>query len=86
MPDGECQPITTIRYQLSEGGKVKLTICDLLAQEVRVLISEVQPAGWYRVRWDGRDGAGRQVSSGVYLYRLEVEGEFLDTRKMMLVR
>ena len=79
-------PSTTIRYQLPEPGDVRLAIYDVLGQEVWVLVSEMQPAGWYRVRWDGRDGAGRQVSSGVYLCRLEVEGEFLRTRKMVLVR
>ena len=79
-------PITTIRYQLPEPGDVSLTIYDLLGQEVRVLVSERQPVGWYRVRWDGRDEAGQLVSSGVYLYRLDVEEEFLQTRKLTVVR
>jgi len=65
---------------------VKLTIYDVLGQEVRVLASAMHPAGWYRVNWDGKDGAGLLVSSGVYLYRLEVGGQFLQTRKMVLVR
>ena len=34
----------------------------------------------------GSDEAGRLVSSGVYFYRLEIEGAFLDTKKMVLVR
>ena len=79
-------PITTIRYQLPEPSDVNLTIYDLLGQEVKVLVSEMQPEGWYRVRWDGRDEAGRLVSSGVYLYRLSVEEEFLQTKKMTVVR
>lgn len=79
-------PSTTIRYQLSEPGDVTLTVLDVLGQEITVLVSAMQPAGGYGVTWDGRDGAGRQVSSGGYLCRLEVEGEFLETRKMILVR
>lgn len=79
-------PSTTIRYQLPEPGDVRLAIYDVLGQEVRVLISEMQPAGWYRVMWDGKDGAGRLVSSGVYLYRMQIGEQFLQTRKMVLVR
>ena len=79
-------PSTTIRYQLSEPGDVRLTIYNQLGQEIRVLVFETQPAGWYRVSWDGRDEAGQPVSSGVYLYRLEVAEEFLQTKKMVVVR
>lgn len=79
-------PGTIIRYQLPEPGYVKLAIYDLLGQEVRVLASAMQPAGSYRVTWDAKDGAGRLASSGVYLYRLQVEDEFWHTRKMVLVR
>ncbi|MFH1006395.1 MAG: T9SS type A sorting domain-containing protein [Candidatus Latescibacterota bacterium] len=79
-------PNTTIRYQLAGPGAVKVAIHDLLGQEVRVMVSEKQLPDWYRVSWDGNDEAGRQVSSGVYLYRLGAAGEFLQTRKMVLVR
>ena len=79
-------PSTTIRYQLPEPGNVRLTIYNQLGQEVRVLVSQMQPAGWYRVCWDGRDEAGQPVSSGAYLYRLEVAEEFLQTKKMVVVR
>ncbi|MCD6335730.1 MAG: hypothetical protein J7M27_10435 [Candidatus Latescibacteria bacterium] len=79
-------PSTEIRYRLAETGEVRLAIYDLLGQVVRELVAERQPAGWYRVSWEGKDEAGRLVSSGGYLYTLEVEGEFLETRKMMLLR
>lgn len=79
-------PSTTIRYQLPEPGDVRLVIYDALGQEIRVLVFETQPAGWYRVNWDGRNGAGHRVSSGVYLYRLQVEDEFWHTRKIVVVR
>jgi hypothetical protein len=79
-------PSTTIRYQLSEPGEVRLTIYDLLGQKVRVLVSEPQPAGWYRMSWDGRDEAGRLVSSGVVLYRLAVGSDFVQARKALLLR
>jgi hypothetical protein len=37
------------------------------------------------VHWDGRDDNGQQVSSGVYLYRIDA-GEYISTRKMVMVR
>jgi flagellar hook assembly protein FlgD len=52
---------------------------------VRTLVDEPQKAGTHRVSWDGRDNAGRQVASGVYLYRLEA-GDFSKSEKMVLIR
>jgi hypothetical protein len=72
--------ISEIRYQISDIRTVKLAVFDLLGREVAVLVDAVEAPGEYRVRWD----AGR-LPSGVYLYRLEVNGRSL-TRKMTLVR
>ncbi len=84
---------TTINYQLSAiGGQrsaVSLKVYNILGQEVKTLVDERQPAGSYRVLWDGRDNYGKEVSSGVYFYRLEVKGgssEMTKTRKMILMR
>ena len=76
-------PATTIRYALKKAVDVELAIYNLLGQEVRLLVRQCQPAGSYTVTWDGRDAAGRQVSTGIYLYRL-LAGADVVTRKMML--
>ncbi|MFQ6093947.1 MAG: FlgD immunoglobulin-like domain containing protein, partial [bacterium] len=60
-------------------------IYNLLGQEVRTLVDEVKEAGYYTVAWDGRDGAGGQMPSGIYFYRLEA-GAFTDTKRMLLVK
>ena len=78
-------PVTVIEYELPEDAEVKLGIYDLLGQRVRELVCGRQKAGYYTVRWDGRDDEGREVSAGIYLYRLEA-GSFVKTRKMVLVR
>ncbi|MCB0293368.1 MAG: T9SS type A sorting domain-containing protein, partial [Calditrichaeota bacterium] len=72
-------------YQLSVVSDVKLTVYNLLGEKVAALIDARQNAGKYQVQWNGRDRQGRQVSSGVYLYRLEA-GTFVQTRKMILLR
>lgn len=78
-------PETTIAYALPQASDVRLVIYSALGQEVRTLIHGVRPAGFHRIVWDSRDNMGRQVSSGIYLYRL-VAGEFLDTRKMLILK
>ena len=42
-------------------------------------------AGYHSVVWDGNDGSGNPISSGVYLYRILTD-EFVNTRKMILMR
>jgi hypothetical protein len=75
---------TEIRYHLPVPKKVKLTIFNLLGQEIRVLADEIQEAGSYAVKWDGRDFLGNAVHSGVYICKLEA-GYWAMTRKMTLV-
>ncbi|MCB9087265.1 MAG: T9SS type A sorting domain-containing protein [Calditrichae bacterium] len=78
-------PTTVIRYQLSVVSDVKLAVYNLLGTKITSLVNARQGAGVYRVQWDGRDDEGMEVSSGIYLYRLET-GIFSQARKMILVR
>ena len=78
-------PSTTIRYQLPEATRVSLVIFNLLGQEVRTMIKAEQVAGDYSVTWDGIDKFGKEVASGVYVYRLKA-GEFTDVKKLALTR
>ncbi len=73
-------PSTTIFYQLPQRSHVRLTVYDLLGREIMTLVNREQPAGEYSVKVN----AGN-LSSGIYLYRLEA-GSFIQTRKMMLLK
>ena len=73
-------PETAIRYALPQAGNVRLAVYDLLGQEVAVLVDGSRPAGHHTVRFDGDD-----LSSGSYVYRLQV-GEEVVVRTMMLVK
>ena len=64
---------------------IHLSIYNLAGQVVRVLQPDTQQAGEHRLSWDGRDGQGRSVASGVYIYRLNV-GEWAVHRRMLLLR
>ena len=78
-------PETLIRYAVPDKGRVTLKIYNVLGQEVFTLVDQNQVAGYYAVRWNGRDRADRTVASGVYLYRLQAEG-FAQVHKMLLLK
>ena len=78
-------PETIISYSLPQSEQVKLVIYNVLGQEIRTLVNAFKPAGRYRVVWNSKDDFGRSVSSGVYFYQITA-GEFLDTRKMLILK
>lgn len=79
-------PSTNIAYTLPKAARVKLTIYNLVGQKVMTLVqNKTQAAGTHTVEWNGKDSAGRLVSSGVYLYRLEA-GDFVKSNKMLLLK
>jgi len=78
-------PTTSITYDLSGTSSVKLSIYDIRGQEVKVMIDGKQPAGSYTEIWDGADNQGYLLTSGVYFYKLKVDG-LEKTMKMLLVK
>ncbi len=78
-------PSTAISYRLNKSAEVELAVYNALGQKIAVLVQEKQAAGNYRVQWNGRNEAGEQAASGVYLYRLRA-GSAVETRKMVMLR
>jgi len=68
---------TRIEYALPERGRVKLAVYNIIGQQVRTLVDEIEPAGYKNVRWNGRDDFGREVGSGVYFIQLVVDQQRL---------
>src|ERR1051325_5941618 len=81
-------PSTVIAFDLLRGGTVSLKIYDLLGQEVATLVrDEKLEPGRHSLLFNGRNARGRDLPSGVYLYRLVVDGgKFIDVHKMLLLR
>lgn len=67
-------PSTTVRFELAKAGHARLRVYDLSGRLVRELADGALAAGPQAVAWDGRDGDGQQVPSGVYLFRLSADG------------
>ncbi|MEA2030361.1 MAG: choice-of-anchor L domain-containing protein [candidate division Zixibacteria bacterium] len=78
-------PTTMIDFSLAEPGHVELTVFNVLGQEVTILIDDQLDSGEHQITWDGYDSNGKQVSSGIYLYRLKA-GSDVSTRKMLLTK
>jgi len=78
-------PVTSFHYVIPEASDVRVSIYNLLGQEIRTLVNEYQAAGNYQMTWDGKNNNGEQVASDVYLYRLKA-GHVVMARKMLLSR
>lgn len=78
-------PTTAIEYALPVKGLVKLTIYNMLGQEVRTLVNTAQEANTYRVVWNGLDNHGKMVPSGIYFYTITANN-FSATKKMVFLK
>ena len=79
-------PTTTLQYALPQAADVALTVYNVLGQPVRTLVAERQNAGRYTVEWDATNDQGHRLSSGLYFYRLQAGGDFLEVKKMLLLK
>ncbi len=73
-------PTTVIRYQLPVSNRVTLKIYNVLGQEVKTLVDEVQDVGFKSVQWDASG-----IASGVYFYRIQA-GTFVASKKLLLLK
>ena len=76
---------TNIEYSLDKPGRVTLNIYNNLGQKVKTLVKERKVAGFHTVQWDGTDLKGRKVGTGIYFYKVEVDGRQF-TKKMILIK
>jgi hypothetical protein len=74
-------PVTNILFNIAEPGKVSLKIYNVLGNEVATLLNNELNAGNHNVIFNAVD-----LSSGVYYYRVDVEGKFVETRQMILLK
>jgi len=79
-------PSTHIDYDLPQSAHVTLTIYNHLGRRVARLVNEAKSAGHYSVIWNGKNQLGKTVTSGVYFYKLTINGKRTITRKMLLLK
>lgn len=77
---------TKIEYSVPEVSDARIFIYNIKGEIVRNLLnSQVQP-GFHFISWDGRDNNGNIVSSGIYLYQIQVKDFYSDIKKMILLK
>ena len=74
-------PSTKISYSIPKSCFVILKVYDMLGREVQTLENKFQNAGAYSTNFDVSE-----LSSGIYFYKLQVDGYFIETKKMILLR
>jgi formylglycine-generating enzyme required for sulfatase activity len=77
-------PSTTIPYTLRMAGYVNISVYNITGRKVRTLVNGYQTTGHHTVTWNGRDNDGRNVSAGVYIYRIQTGGH-TAAKKMLLI-
>lgn len=79
-------PITSIAFEIPRPGNTRLDIFDARGAHVRTLASGQRGAGRSELTWDGTDARGNAMASGIYFYRLLLDGREVQTRKMVLLK
>jgi hypothetical protein len=80
-------PETRIRFDVagSAAQKVRLAVYDMLGRQIRVLADRAFAPGSYDVVWNGKDGSGRTMGTGIYILRME-SAEATLTQRMVLMK
>ncbi len=79
-------PATTVEYVVASPARVRLTVYNVLGQKIRSLFDGLVAAGRHRIRWDGTDDGGHQLSTGVYYCRWTVDGNPAGVSRLLLLR
>ena len=79
-------PETMISFSIPEDSKVKLMIYNTKGQKVKTVANNLFEKGIYSIFWSGDDDNGKLVSSGVYFYKLYVNGKTVSVKKCMLLK
>ncbi|HEY6191188.1 MAG TPA: T9SS type A sorting domain-containing protein, partial [Bacteroidota bacterium] len=84
-------PTTQIKFDLPEASHVRLSVFNILGQEVASLVNGTMGAGFQSVEWNTSNREGAALPSGVYFYRLQATSltsgtEFHGEMKMVLMK
>jgi hypothetical protein len=85
MPNPSSKPTLRLRLPTQLDGRATLKLYNARGQHVVTLMDRERASGEFELEWNGTDGAGRRVASGVYWCRLDYEGRS-ETEKLLLVR
>ena len=78
-------PQTQIIFRVPDPAHISLKLFNMRGQKIRALVDELFQPGEYRITWDGLNDSGKEVASGIYLYKFEAPGIAI-VKKLVLLR
>jgi len=79
-------PVTTISFSIQINSKIELSVYNIKGQKVKTLIKAEIEKGNHSLNWNGDDKSGKMVSSGIYFYKLKVNGKTEAVKKCLLLK
>ncbi|MDP8268912.1 MAG: T9SS type A sorting domain-containing protein [Candidatus Tenebribacter davisii] len=79
-------PNTTIKFSILSESIVNITVFNIKGQKIKSLLNDQISAGEHSIVWNGEDDSGKKISSGVYLYKLNVNGKTEAVKKCLLLK
>jgi flagellar hook assembly protein FlgD len=77
-------PTTTLKYEMGSAGPVSIDVFDVNGRKIRSLYNGIQIPGQHEIRWNAKDDRGRSMSSGVYLFKVNVNGKTHTAKTLLL--
>ncbi|MDP8204954.1 MAG: T9SS type A sorting domain-containing protein, partial [Candidatus Tenebribacter mawsonii] len=79
-------PETTIEFSIQQKSYIGLSVYNIKGQKIKTLIKNRLDEGNHSVAWNGDDEFGKPVSSGIYYYKLNVNGKTEAVKKCLLLK
>ncbi len=79
-------PTTTIEFFIQNDSKINISIFNIKGQKIKTLVNNELIKGSHSIIWNGVDDLGKSVGSGVYLYKLNVNGKVEAVKKCLLLK
>jgi len=77
-------PSTKIKFNIPQAGNVKIVIYNILGEEVTTLVNKYMQTGSYTYQWNAKDNYGNNLSSGIYIVRMQTDNCVKSTKMMLL--
>jgi len=79
-------PSTTIEFSIQNDSQIELSIYNIKGQKIKTLVQNEFINGSHSIIWDSDDESGKAVSSGVYLYKIIIDGKAEAVKKCLLLK
>jgi len=79
-------PSTTIEFSINNDSKIDILVYNIKGHKIKTLVHNEFTKGSHSVVWNGEDEKNKTVSSGLYLYKLNVNGKMAAMKKCLLLK